>query len=298
MTIRQNSARGGPKLDTDLTNLYAVLDDELDLMSEHDIETADIDDINRILSRYGFDGDMSIDPRKCATKALKADQARDEELSADGHRPSHADEFDMTSESANLAGHWLAPRNWLAERVVNALHENDCVVVEGARGSGKSTFLRQLLPRNDKFRATAAKRVIIDCFALTMPSRRLLEMEALYAQFGNDEDGYKAFLTRLREEPTANNCSCADPLDCPLESFLIAKFARFGGVVIFDHIDRLSTADEILTWIYALIKRLNDLGVKVIIATSGEERVRDAAPVMAVEAEACDRVASQRRRNR
>ena len=149
------------------------------------------------------------------------------------------------------------------EALWRLLDSERTLVVFGSKGSGKSTLWRALMKPSDAFRMRYDVAVTIDCFSLRSRSQRIVEQDALYAQF-DQEDSFHDFMKQVARS------------DQPLQCYLDAKLAigdqegaRLRGLVVFDHVERLSSAPEIVRWFDRFVTGLKNAGVSVMMFHAG-----------------------------
>jgi hypothetical protein len=164
-----------------------------------------------------------------------------------------------------LAAAELLPFPVARPELVAALHATvmaeATVVVSAPAGSGKSHFVLNEYLRDRQVRADLPHRILVDCAALRMASRISFAREAVWAHFGIDDRGYKAFLADHARDSGDGDA---------LTALMNARLHRGGGVVVFDHVEFLDRSGEIDAWLQEkFLVSAKALGVKVIFIERG-----------------------------
>jgi hypothetical protein len=129
------------------------------------------------------------------------------------------------------------------------------VVILGAHGSGKSHLMTRLLSEQN-VRQRFPRVIRLDCAALRMGCPILFGREAVWAHFGADDDGFKRFITDIPDEKEMTALTA-----------LVAKRLRNGGLVVFDHAEKLSPSKEIDGWLTdQFFPHADALGVRILFA--------------------------------
>jgi len=223
-----------------IRQMIFMLDDQN--LSPQDIENASDETVDELLKRIGLDEPDA--PHKAALPAELVDVAVDE-------RPRTGSFIEL------LIDRWIVKRPVLVEQLCDMLLKNHIAILYGPEGGGKSHFWRADLRPILLERRIADYAIHIDCFALAMESPRVLEYEAVFAQFGSDEKGFHLFMDRVGHDGD------------PLRQFVEDKFAKSNGIVVFDHAERLADCGSITNWLCEFTARLQKIGTRCLIMFSG-----------------------------
>lgn len=191
--------------------------------------------------------------------------ARDEELliAPAGAPPPRQDWMGRKRKMPGAIPAELLPVLVDRPEVVAALHEmvmeHSLVVVTGPSGAGKSSFVLGEYLRDKRVCADLPRRIVIDCTALQMASSVSFSREAVWAHFGIDDRGFKAFLADVVRDKTRD----------ALTALMEVRLAR-GGIVVFDHVEWLDRSGVIDGWLTGVfLRRARELGVKVVFIDRG-----------------------------
>lgn len=224
-----------------LDSLYADLDESLTLLSADDIHAMPEREVNRMLKLYGVTVDS--EPPKQAYKGTGNFQCK---------------------SIMHSGSQWLVPRTLLMEKICKELADN-VVIASGPKGVGKSHLLRMLMQRTSPLKAIAEQMVIVDCLPLRMDSVTVFDQDAVYAQFGSEEEDYRHFISRQSDDICSDD-STSDVSNRMLIRFILEKLNHTGGAVVFDHIEALSSR-KILEWLKSCIAYLSKMSIKVLVVT-------------------------------
>ncbi len=223
-----------------IKDLRILLEDDLDQLTDDELLNAPLSLVEAMLDRYGVPR-RNFNEQTLLTCAQKAGTLRLE-----------AGEAPLPSPAAQL----LPPKPLgLALDLLAALREHRRISFHGPGGTGKSQFLQAAFLTDPKVREEFPRVVHIDCAALRMESIWHFEREAVWAQFGCEDEAFRSFLNGLSVPFGIGS------LDALIESRL-----RDGGLIVLDDADRLDQSGEIHAWLDGhLLPLAERLGAAVLL---------------------------------
>jgi hypothetical protein len=226
--------------------------------------------------------DMQSASKAAVLQYLNAQGVQEHEpLEAYGITPS-----DLARIPGSLAVAPDVPRVALLRQASEALERHMVVVIFGAIRSGTSALVNALIS-DTLVRSQFPRRRILDCFALRTPSYQLLEREAIWSLFANDEGHGRCFswpsttstLSASGAKPppadrsiSDGRTSQADGEPEPMPIYPEGPFTRFlrsglldGGLLVLDHVEKLHNGREAQRWLENILRETGKRGTRVII---------------------------------
>jgi hypothetical protein len=281
----------------------------LSLLDEDDIDNLSEEAAAEILSALNQRAPSGPEIRAQAAAKLKS---ATNDADVDDRRGLMAEEFeseDLGIEAEHMTG---ASLPYIAKREVEDeiwaaldqchVDEQRPVMLVGAHGAGKSTLWRARMANSRAFTERFDLSLTVDCFSLRSRSFQEVERDALFALAKDDEafqsileesKRLQAFAERLTdlESISSNSASSSqrfgkvsfDPKLLNqlglLGTLVLARFGFFNlkrpqinCVVVFDHVECLSNASEVLVYFRKLCETLAQVGIKVLLISDANER--------------------------
>ena len=262
-----------------LFELRHALDDELDLMTADDFETMSKEAVEQELASIGAEPIRNADAILSDLSREKAAKVADFAARRhDSERPSDAKAPSPCSSLENPADDWIVDRPALTGEVFDALDRAGIVYIHGPSGTGKSHLFRSIIRRSPQYRERFDATVLCDCFGLKARAKRSVEQDAVFAQFGGDDDDFSDFVLNVGDA------------ERPLQALIFEKFRKRRGLLVLDHLEALSDASEISFWLDELLKSARSADVKVLIIKRSDhmrpslQRIWQSAPCVEVDA--------------
>lgn len=223
-----------------MKDLRLLLEDDLDQMSDDELLNAPLSLVEAMLDRYDVPR-QAFNEQTLLAYLQKAAALEPEE----GESP-------LPAPPARILP---AQPLGLSETLLLALRRHRRISLFGPAGSGKSLFLQEYFLADAKVRDEFPRVVRIDCAALRMESIWHFEREAVWAQFGCEDEAFRGFQNGL-----------SMPFGIGSLYTLIESRLRAGGLIILDDADRLDRSGEIDSWLEGQLLPLAErLGAAVLI---------------------------------